>query len=168
MNIAFVFSGNGDENIIYAHDGAVGTNQVYEPLQPKNAPHLADIPKLFFIDACRGTIDDKGIVARGKIVLPRKPSYGNYILAYSTMPSMHAYETEEDGGLWMNIVSKELRTSHKSVLDALTDVNGELLKEFHCRHYTSCQQPVLESTVHETVKLLEEAEELGKNQLHTL
>ena len=126
--IAFVFSGHGDENVIYAHDGAVETNQVYEPLQPKNAPHLADIPKLFFIDACRGTIDDKGIVARGKTELPRKPSYGNYILAYSTMPSMQAYETEEDGGLWMNIVSNKLRTSHKSVLDTLTDVNGELLK----------------------------------------
>ena len=166
--IAFVFSGHGDENIIYAHDGAVDTNQVYEPLQPKNAPHLADIPKLFFVDACRGTIDDKGIVARGKTVLPTKPSYGNYILAYSTMPSMQAYETEEDGGLWMNIVSNQLRTSHKSVLDALTDVNGELLKEFRRRHYMSCQQPVLESTVHETVRLLEEAEELGKNQLHTL
>ena len=167
--IAFVFSGHGDENIIYAHDGAVDTNQVYEPLQPKNAPHLADIPKLFFIDACRGTIDDKGIVARGKTgLIPRKPSYGNYILAYSTMPSMQAYETEEDGGLWMNIVSKELRTSPKSVLDALTDVNRELLKEFHSRQYTSCQQPVVESTVHETVKLFEEAEELGKNQLHTL
>ena len=52
MNIAFVFLGNGDENIIYAPDGAVDTNQVYEPLQPKNAPHLVDIPKLFFIDAC--------------------------------------------------------------------------------------------------------------------
>ena len=162
--IAFVFSGHGDENCIYCYDGPIQTDQVYEPFQPINAPHLAYIPKLFFIDACRGSIQDKGIVARGKTtsVSPRKPSYGNYVLAYSTMPSMQAYETAADGGLWMHTLSNQLRTKRKSVLDVLTEVNVELLKVFNVRQYETLQQPVLESALQESVNLLEEAEEIGK------
>ena len=53
---------------------------------------IFDILKLFFIDACRGPNEDKCVVvAHGKTEpAPRikVPSYGNYILAFSTMPSM--------------------------------------------------------------------------------
>ena len=172
--IAFVFSGHGNENLIYAHDGAVDTNQVYEPLQPKNAPHLADIPKLFFMDACRGPNEDRGVevVARGKTEPSRDrivvPSYGNYVLAFSTMPNMQAYEVKDVGGLWMNIVSRQLRTNRKSILDVLTEVNRELFNEFRIHGFKVHQQPVLESAINDTIGLLEEAEELGKNQLWKL
>ena len=171
--IAFAFSGHGDKNVVYAHDGVIDTNQLYEPLQPKNAPHLADIPKLFFMDACRGPIEDKGVevVARGKTEPSRDqivvPSYGNYVLAFSTMPSMRAYEAKDIGGLWMNIVSRQLRTNRKSILDVLTVVNRELFNEFRCHGFEVHQQPVLESAINDTIGLLEEAEELGKNQLLT-
>ena len=167
--IAFAFSGHGDKNVVYAHDGAIDTNQLYEPLQPKNAPHLADIPKLFFMDACRGPNEDKGVevVARGKTEPPRDrivvPSYGNYVLAFSTMPSMRAYEAKDIGGLWMNIVSRQLRTNRKSILDVLTVVNRELFNKFRSHGFEVHQQPVLESAINDTIGLLEEAEELGKN-----
>ena len=244
--IAFAFSGHGDLNVIYAHDGPIETNQLYDPLQPLNAPHLAHIPKLFFMDACRGPNEDRGVevVARGKTEPPRNrlpvPSYGNYVLAFSTMPSMQAYEVKDDplqpknaphlahipklffmdasrapnkdrgvevvahgktepprtripvpsygnyvlafctmptmqayelkdvGGVWMNILSKQLRTNQKSILDVLTEVNRELLNEFHLNGFEVHQQPVLESALNEPFGLLEEAEELGKiyNWLH--
>ena len=167
--IAFAFSGHGDKNVVYAHDGAIDTNQLYEPLQPLNAPHLADIPKLFFMDACRGPIEDVEVVARGKTEpfwdRTVVPPYGNYmyVLAFSTMPSMRAYEAKDIGGLWMNIVSRQLRTNRKSILDVLTEVNHELLKEFRSHGFEVRQQPVLESAINDTIGLLEEAEELGKN-----
>ena len=165
--IAFAFSGHGDQNVIYAHDGPIETNQLYDPLQPLNAPHLAHIPKLFFMDACRGPNEDRGVevVARGKTEPPRNripvPSYGNYVLAFSTMPSMKAYELKDVGGVWMNKVSKELRTNRKSILDVLTEVNGKLLNEFRLSGFEFYQQPVLESALNEPFGLLEEAEELG-------
>ena len=172
--IAFAFSGHGDLYVIYAHDGPIETDQLYDPLQPKNAPHLAHIPKLFFMDASRAPNKDRGVevVARGKTEPPRTrapvPSYGNYVLAFSTMPSMQAYELKDVGGVWMNIVSKQLRTNRRSVLDVLTEVNGELLNEFHLNGFEFYQQPVLESALNEPFGLLEEAEELGKiyNWLH--
>ena len=167
--IAFAFSGHGDQNVIYAHDGPIETNQLYDPLQPKNAPHLAHIPKLFFMDACRGPNEDRGVevVARGKTEPPRNripvPSYGNYVLAFSTMPTMQAYEVKDVGGMWMNIVSKQLRTNRKSILDVLTEVNRELLSEFHLNGFEVRQQPVLEAALNvKPFGLLEEAEELGK------
>ena len=167
--IAFAFSGHGDLNVIYAHDGPIETNQLYDPLQPRNAPHLAHIPKLFFMDACRGPNEDRGVevVARGKTGPPRNripvPSYGNYVLAFSTMPTMQAYEVQDVGGMWMNIVSKQLRTNRKSILDVLTEVNRELLNEFHFKGFEVHQQPVLEAALNvKPFGLLEEAEELGK------
>ena len=159
--IAFVFSGHGDENCIYTDDGWINPlSEVVEPLQPADAPHLGSIPKLFFIDACRGSETDKGrFVPRGGKV--RMPSVGNYILAHSTMPRMVSYEADE-GGLWMQTVSRQLRTKRKSVLDVLTDVNRELLEQLASRaNCETLQQPVLESTLLETVSLLEEAEQIG-------
>ena len=172
--IAFAFSGHGDQNVIYPHDGAIDTNKLYAQLQPKNAPHLADIPKLFFMDAFRGPNEDKGVevVAHGKTEPFRDrtvvPSYGNYVLAFSTMPSMRAYEAKDIGGLWINIVLRQLRTNRKSILDVLTDVNRELFNEFRSHGFEVHQQPVLESAINGTIGLLEEAEELGKNQLWKL
>jgi len=159
--LAFVFSGHGDENYIYTHDGWIKPlDQVVELLQPTEAPHLGNIPKLFFIDACRGSETDKGlIVPRGGTV--RMPSFGNYILAHSTMPRMVSYEATDEGGLWMQTVSRQLRTKRKSVLDVLTEVNEELLEELRKRGCETLQQHVLESTLLETVSLLEEAERIG-------
>ena len=77
------------------------------------------------------------------------------------MPSMQAYETASDGGLWMHILSKQLQTNRKSVLDVLTEVNGKLLEVFRLRPHDPIQQPVLESTLSEPVNLLEEAEKIG-------
>jgi len=73
---------------------------------------------------------------------------------------MHAYETASDGGLWMHILSNQLRTKRKSVLDVLTEVNSELVLRL-C-HYKILQQPVLESTLHKPVNLLEETEVIGE------
>ena len=121
------------------------------------------------MDASGGPNEDRGVevVAHVKTEAPRNripvPSYGNYVLAFSTMPTMQAYEVKDVGGMWMNIVSKQLRTNRKSILDVLTEVNRELLNEFHLNGFEVRQQPVLEATLNvKPFGLLEEAEELGK------
>ena len=79
------------------------------------------------------------------------------------MPTMQAYEVQDVGGMWMNIVSKQLQTNRKSILDVLTEVNRELLNEFHFKGFEVHQQPVLEAALNvKPFGLLEEAEELGK------
>ena len=169
----FIFSGHGDDGKIYAHDSDVLLQQhIFDPWLPKNAPHLATIPKLFFIDACRGNAADLGVpiisdsscpsgaVAKGG----RAPSFGNYLLAYSTMPSMKSFEQPKTGGYWLQHVTRELQDESNidlSIGDVLTKVNDKLLDEMERDNCEHIQQPVLESTLRQNVYLLKEARSAG-------
>ena len=160
--IAFVFAGHGDEGVIYTHTGPVELGRdVYGPLQPRNARLLGNMPKLFFIDACRGSEDDEGvrIVSRGNDY--RMSSFGNNLMAYSTLQSMKCFEREGGGGLWTQRVATQLCTDERSILEVLTEVNRILEKDTDMYDYV--QQPTLHSTLHETVNLLKEAQEIGKH-----
>ncbi|KAM3927379.1 caspase-7-like isoform 1-T2 [Leptodactylus fuscus] len=58
-----ILSSHGEEGIIYDFYGEpVMLRDFYEWLSPQNSPALAGIPKLFFIQACRGGKLDEGIV----------------------------------------------------------------------------------------------------------
>ena len=156
---------------------------------PVKSPHLADIPKLFFLDASRssvsqarpfyekcetsrGYVQDAGVpkmqylkpnahVTRGG----RTPSVGNYLLAYSTMPTMKAFEQPMEGGFWMQHLARELqeeKNRDSSLTDVLTEVNDRVLEEMDCHCYQYIQQPVLESTLRKRIYLLREARLMGK------
>lgn len=170
--LAFVFSGHGDAKCIYAHDSKVPVQKhVFDPLMPKTSTHLANIPKLFFFDACRGDAVDQGVavpitlkpsgpVARGG----RTPSVGNYLLAYSTMPTMKAFEQPMTGGYWMQQLAKELRSDNnidRSLTDILYIVNDRVLTEMERDKCENIQQPVLESTLRQNIHLLKEARQAG-------
>ena len=170
--LAFVFSGHGDQGRIYAHDMEIQLQvSIFDPWMPKNSPHLAKIPKLFFLDACRGSHVDPGVpilhyydpnapVAKGA----RDSSYGNYLLAYATMPTMKAFEQPAAGGYWMQHLAKELQNDSNidcSLNDILTKVNDNVLEEMerHCCEFV--QQPVLESALRKRIYLLREARYAG-------
>ena len=162
--IAFTFSGHGDNGCVHTHTGPLSVDDIVNPLQPGNSPQLAQIPKLFFIDACRGRYHERvTLVSRGPDADTTTehslvPSRGNILLAYSTMPQCKAFEVLDEGGVWMKVLSEKLCTVQKSILDVVTDVNTELLKMYQDRRYRKCmQQPILESTLHEIVNLVEEA-----------
>ncbi|XP_075711487.1 caspase-7-like [Rhinoderma darwinii] len=58
-----IFSSHGEEGIIYDFYGEpVLLRDLYDLISPHNSPALAGIPKLFFIQACRGSILDQGAV----------------------------------------------------------------------------------------------------------
>ena len=156
--IAFTFSGHGDESCIHTRSERVSLEDIVTPLQPMHAPHLASIPKLFFIDACRGNQHDLGVMSRGATE-QRRPSYGNTLVAHSTLVHCKAFEISKSGGVWMKEVGEKLCTVRKSVLDVLTEVNAQLMESYkHPNYEHVIQQPVVHSTLHEEVRLLEEAE----------
>ncbi|CAH2274995.1 caspase-7-like [Pelobates cultripes] len=58
-----ILSSHGQEGLIYDFYGEpVYLRDLYDSLSPKNCPALAGIPKLFFIQACRGKEIDEGVV----------------------------------------------------------------------------------------------------------
>ena len=148
--IAFVFSGHGlDANHLYMQDGSLITvNDIVEALLPKRAPQIGSIPKLFFIDACRG----KRVLSNEAVVVPRHggstekvqeilqrgasdetlhvPPEGNFLVSYSTMPDYQSYELKGKGGVWMTSLAERLCTSSDSVQDILSEVNKDLMQKF--------------------------------------
>lgn len=73
--IVFVFSGHGGlvwfpdgqkSDNVCTHTGDVPIAEIVARLQPCRAPNLEKLPKLFFIDACRGDLKMQGVmVPRG-------------------------------------------------------------------------------------------------------
>ena len=168
--LAFVFSGHGDETCIYAHDSRINLQTyIFDPWMPMCSPHLADIPKLFFFDACRGDDVDRGVIitlhASGAVPKGgRTPSVGNYLLAYATMPRMKAFENPDAGGYWMQHLTKELQRDEnidKSLNEILTIVTDKVLTEMERARLCNIQQPVIESTLRKSICPIREAKAMG-------
>ena len=128
---------------------------------PDHSPHIGTVPKLFFIDACRGTEHTKPVLAYkgGHDVTLKVPEKSNFLVAYSTMPEHRAHELEGQGSVWINILADKLKTTEASILDVLTLVNRRLCLDFHCK-LGLFQQPELVSRLNEEVHLLTEAKQV--------
>ena len=159
--LVFIFSGHGTtKHFLYTQDGKqVNFHDIMKQFYPGQSPHLGAIPKLFFIDACRGSLQTQPVLVTkgGHDVSLKVPEQSNFLVAYSTMPDHRAHESKETGGIWMNILAEKLRTTDASVLDVLTKVNTELCREFHTDQVGCYQQPELVSRLNEEVHLLREA-----------
>ena len=168
--IVVVFAGHGtyDDQLFTQDCYRVKLDDIVSMFLPKQAQHLASIPKLFFIDACRGEKDDPGYtcpmrsttIPRGGKLLTTShlPSEGNYLLACSTMYGYKSYEMQGKGGVWMTLLSEKLVAVNKSVLDVLTDVNKDLIDLY--QNESCIQQPELHSRLNEEINFLKEAKEM--------
>ena len=158
--IVFVFSGHGRSDSVCTHTGDIPIAGIMDKFQPCNAPSLDKLPKLFFIDACRGDSTMQAVVVpRGGEDVPTKivAPYGNCLVAYSTMRRYRAYEST-DGGIWITLLAQKLLEVSKSIGDVLVDVNGALDELYQSpRLGNFLQQPVFESTLKESVNFLAEA-----------
>ncbi len=166
--VVVTFSGHGDRTSLCTKDGKISFEEdIFEPLVSSRDSLMVGIAKLFFLDACRGDYHDPGIdlstllyrcrgeeshlVPRGE----RIPSKGNYLVAYSTLPEMTAFESN-GGGCWMQLLSTCLLHIDKSVQDVLVDVNNILLEQLNDRD-GSLQQPSWECTLRESIFFHREA-----------
>ena len=128
--VAFVFSGHGNEgDLLYGEDGRnVHLNsEIVEPLAAEHA--IGNIPKLFFIDACRGESELKPVVRlRRKSARELITAKGNYYVAYSTIPKHVAYASDDpnSGSPWMQILAKNLKESEESISNIMETTSKEL------------------------------------------
>ena len=146
--VVFLFSGHGKQWKIITNDEKELNimDDIVEPLvnvSKVKSPKLQLIPKLFFIDACRGGEHDPGIsVPRLDPSLsdtaaepnPDRqfiPLRGNYLLAYATMPGAVAVDAISN---WTQLLLTELsrqRDIRISLNDILTMVSAELANIRH-------------------------------------
>ena len=160
--LAFIFSGHGTtKHYLYTQDGKhVNFHDIMKQFYPDQSPHLGAIPKLFLIDACRGSLPTQPVLVTkgGHDVTLKVPEKSNFLVAYSTIPDHRAHENKDQGGIWMHILAEKLRTTDASVLDVLTKVNAQLCREYHTDQVGCFQQPELISRLNEEVHLLREAQ----------
>ena len=136
--IVFAFSGHGtssgwNDDQILSNDGTKIFLQEQIVLPLAKHPAVAEIPKLFFIDACRG--DKKFMTERLKksdgtlltkaLESRRDCAVTNYRIEYATIPNYTA-----DAGLyestWMPVLARFLRTKDMSLSSVVDEVNGEV------------------------------------------
>ena len=158
-SLVVTFSGHGDQTRLFSKSKPLDLmSDVVQPLISINPL----VPKLFFVDACRGDkIDGVGVVykidksarikARGGEEEIRLPRNGNYLLAYSTLPGMKSFEDYSRGSFWMNILcEKLLNGGGKSIQDLLTIVNQELILQCNDRNHC-LQQPIFMSCLNQVI-----------------
>ena len=137
--IAFVFCGHGEDGVIIGQDGVkVSLDEIFKRFKTrKENSHLAPLAKLFFIDACRGENEDRGVlIARGgEVILERLvPCEGNMLITYSTLPQFQAYEVtcHPPRGLFSGHFNQELRNDNNTDLtwdDIITIATEQMEKE---------------------------------------
>ena len=112
--IAFAFSGHGlpDESSYIDKNSMTMITNEGEHLSLKGdvMSHIGvasvyKIPKLFFIDACRGSMQLRYKPPTAKAAMEVE---GNYRIDFGTIPGHKAYSTFEEGSRWMPVMARHL------------------------------------------------------------
>jgi len=138
---------HGENGSIHAADAAYRTEDLWRPFLGENCPTLIDKPKLFFIQACRGTKGDSGVTyvsdnvdgmtshagsdeTDGQITY-NIPSTADILLFYSTMEGFVSFRNPQDGSWFIQniclILEEHLKNGNELELyQFLTTVNREV------------------------------------------
>ena len=126
--IVFAFSGHGSNpNLLITNDGQpLFLKDVMEPLVDPKICLVHDIPKLFMIDACRGSgelsTSDDGVGA----------VEGNYRLDFATLREQKA-GADDDESVWMPVLARDLRRpmfKDRSYQGLVANVNRDVNVKF--------------------------------------
>jgi len=150
--IAFVFSGHGGKgDRLVMQDGEAVDLKNEVILRYTSECHIAFIPKLFFVDACRGNEKLDNIFSKspenagiGGSIHEIASSEGGYLLAYATVSNSKSYMSEDGkGSTWMQRIANEIHRSgsEDSIQYILTKVNQDLFGDVETRSVKCPQQP---------------------------
>ena len=126
--IVFAFSGHGTkDNIILANDGgAIFLRDVVKPLveYASIGPTSHLIPKLFFIDACRG--QNTIIVPEAKGDTDVNDIQGNFNIEFATIDDHKAFTDT-----WMAVLARELRRNNDTYQHVLAKAKGKAHERYN-------------------------------------
>ena len=133
-SIILYFSGHGDDDILWMQDASeVNISDVISSFRINVSGNisLAETAKLFFFDACRGSLSDHGrFIPKSKsgdgiTCLGKVPKEGNMLIAYSSTRYYKSYGKNSTGSRWTNCFLNAVRESKEEddVLHILTEAN---------------------------------------------
>ncbi|CAI9736557.1 caspase-1-like isoform X1 [Octopus vulgaris] len=129
--ICAILSCSDSEGLIYGYDDKTELEKLLSYLRPDRCPCLKGIPKLFFIQACRGSKMDCGVEQNDvasygfEKTSSKIPIMADMLVAYSSCDKYPSFENEEGGSWFMQTLSKMLTyygTEHE-IMTLLTAVS---------------------------------------------
>lgn len=93
---------------IYASDGKISAQKLYEPFKGDTALSLAGKPKIFITQACRGDSLDHGVDlvvqdAADNATFQRIPREADFLYSYSTVPGYYSWRNTEHGSWYAQV-----------------------------------------------------------------
>lgn len=141
--VVFVLTHGDESEIIYAKDRRYYVKELVEPFTGRNCIQLANKPKLFFIQACKGVKSQKGVTMRtmtdsGQVSGAKKtyvmysiPEISDVLVSYATIEGYTALRVATSGTPYVKCLCEELN-NYGTTEDLLT-----LLIRVHHRLSTS-------------------------------
>ncbi|XP_047674655.1 caspase-7-like [Tachysurus fulvidraco] len=133
---ACILLSHGEADMIYGTDGAMPIKDITFLFREDMCRSLVGKPKLFFIQACRGSEFDDGIQTDVLEidVSPRHkiPVEADFLLAYSTVPGYYSWRIPGRGSWFIQALCTVLNESGKQleIMQILSRVNYMVANEF--------------------------------------
>ncbi|XP_076982196.1 caspase-7 isoform X2 [Tamandua tetradactyla] len=136
---ACILLSHGEENLIYGTDGMTPIKELTAHFRGDRCKTLLEKPKLFFIQACRGTEFDDGIqVDSGSVNdTDANPQYkipveADFLFAYSTVPGYYSWRNPGRGSWFVQALCSILNEYGKrlEIMQILTRVNCMVARHF--------------------------------------
>ncbi|XP_040411022.1 caspase-3 [Cygnus olor] len=123
-----VLLSHGEEGLIYGTDGPLELKVLTSLFRGDKCRSLAGKPKLFFIQACRGTELDSGIEADSgpdEMTCQKIPVEADFLYAYSTAPGYYSWRNAAEGSWFIQSLCRVLREHARKLelMQILTRVN---------------------------------------------
>ena len=141
--LCVILSHGEDGGIIYGTDDSVALNDLFSYILPNKCTSLTGKPKLFFVQACRGTKFDEGtemkdaIGSFGAHVTPvqKIPLWADVLIAYSSVPGHYSWRNDMNGSWFIqslcDILEKE--GSELEIHQIMTKVNYRVAYEYESK-----------------------------------
>ncbi|XP_008301734.1 caspase-3-like [Stegastes partitus] len=131
-----VLLSHGDEGVIYGTDGCEKFDTLVNCLKGHRCSTLVGKPKLFFIQACRGTDLDEGALVETDSVAEQTsekiPVEADFLYAYSTAPGYYSWRNTANGSWFMQSLCEVLQQygSKLELMQLMTRVNHKVAMNF--------------------------------------
>uniref|UniRef100_A0A8C9X767 Caspase-3 n=1 Tax=Sander lucioperca TaxID=283035 RepID=A0A8C9X767_SANLU len=127
-----VLLSHGDEGVFFGTDGSVELKSLTSLFRGDRCKSLVGKPKLFFIQACRGTDLDAGIEADSAEDGIKIPVEADFLYAFSTAPGYYSWRNTMTGSWFMQSLCDMISKYGKEVelQHIMTRVNHKVAVEF--------------------------------------
>ncbi|XP_047222076.1 caspase-3a isoform X2 [Girardinichthys multiradiatus] len=127
-----VLLSHGDEGVFYGTDGPLQLQTLTSFFRGNRCKSLVGKPKLFFIQACRGTDLDPGVESDSPEETTKIPVEADFLYAFSTAPGYYSWRNTMSGSWFIQSLCDIIGKYGKELelLHIMTRVNHKVAIEF--------------------------------------